>query len=242
LKDSVPADWTVSVLANRGLYARWLFTTRQQLGWHPFLRINRQGQSRPQTATTLRPLTQVVGQGGQQWASPVVYFATPAHQLSGTLLARWDAGYRDPWLVLTDLPPSAADVAWYGLRAWSDCGGKDSTRGGWHWEQTKMLDPARAERLWLTLAVATLWTVRVGSQAEAARPTPQLSRLPERHIARRRALRQRSCFRRGCVVILAAVCTQKALPSGCIVPEPWPTSLDFPVEDSLTSAQLSIAA
>ena len=28
-------------------------------------------------------------------------------------------------------------------------------RGGWHWEQTKMLAPARAERLWLAWAVAT---------------------------------------------------------------------------------------
>jgi hypothetical protein len=247
LQDSVPSDWTVIVLADRGLYARWLFTTIQQLGWHPFLRINRQGQYRPQTATTLRPLMQVVSQVGQRWAGPVVCFATPARQLSCTLLARWDAGYRDPWLVLTDLPPSAADVAWYGLRAWIECGFKDSKRGGWHWEQTKMLDPARAERLWLALAVATLWTVSVGSQAEAARPLPQLSRLPERHIARRRALcrrpvRQLSCFRRGRLVILAAVCTQQALPSGCIIPEPWPTRLDFHVAHSLTPAQLSIAA
>jgi hypothetical protein len=247
LKDSVPTDWTVIVLADRGLYARWLFTTIQQLGWHPFLRINRQGQYRPQTATALRPLSQMIGQVGQRWAGSVVCFATPARQLSCMLLARWDAGYRDPWLVLTALPPHAADVAWYGLRAWIECGFKDSKRGGWHWEQTKMLDPARAERLWLALAVATLWTVSVGCQAEAARPPPQLSRLPARHIARRRAnhqhpVRQLSCFRRGRLVILAAVCTQQALPGGCIVPEPWPHSLDLYVEGALMPAQLAIAA
>jgi hypothetical protein len=30
-------------------------------------------------------------------------------------LARWDSGYRAPWLIVTDLPKSEADVAWYGL-------------------------------------------------------------------------------------------------------------------------------
>jgi hypothetical protein len=247
LKDSVPPDWTVIVLADRGLYARWLFTTIQQLGWHPFLRINRQGQYRPQTATTVRPLTQVLSQVGQRWAGPVVCFATPARQLPCTLLARWDAGYRDPWLVLTDLPPHAADVAWYGMRAWIECGFKDSKRGGWHWEQTKMLNPARAERLWLALAVATLWTVSVGSQADAARPTPQLNHLPARHIARQRArqrcpIRQLSCFRRGRLVILAAICTQQPLPRACILPEPWPHSLPLQSAGVLTPAQLSLAA
>jgi hypothetical protein len=110
----VPTAWTVLVLADRGLYAQWLLTTMQGLGWHPCLRINRQGHSRLPTATTRRPLTQVVSRIGQRWAGQVVGFSTPARQRTCTLLARWDAGYRDPWLILTDLPPTAVDVAWYG--------------------------------------------------------------------------------------------------------------------------------
>jgi len=155
LQGRVPADWTVMVLAERGWYARWLFTTMQALGWHPFWRINRPGHSRLPTSATCRPLTQGVSRVGQRWAGQVIGFATPARQLPCTLLARWDAGYRAPGLVLTDLPPTAVDVAWYGVRAWIECGVKDSQRGGWHWEQTKMLAPARAERLWLAWAVAT---------------------------------------------------------------------------------------
>jgi hypothetical protein len=229
LQGSVPAGWTVIVLADRGLYARWLFTTIQALGWHPFLRINRQGHYRMPTAPTSRPLSQVVRRVGQRWAGQVVCFTTPARRLSCTLLARWDAGYRDPWLILTDLPPTAVDVAWYGLRAWIECGFKDSKRGGWHWEQTKMLAPARAERLWLALAVATLWTVSVGCQAEVEQPHPQVHQLPERHIARKRATGQRpprvlSCFRRGRLVILAALCLSQPLPVGALLPEPWPSS------------------
>ena len=229
LQGRVPAGWTVIVLADRGLYARWLFTTIQALGWHPFLRINRQGPYRLPASPSSRPLTQVVSRVGQRWAGQVVCFTTPARQLACTLLARWDAGYRDPWLILTDLPPTAVDVAWYGLRAWIECGFKDSKRGGWHWEQTKMLDPARAERLWLALAVATLWTISVGCQAEVEQPQPQWHQLPEHHIARQRATgqcppRSLSCFRRGRLVILAALCLGQPLPMGAIRPELWPSS------------------
>ena len=80
----------------------------------------------------------MVSRVGQRWAGQVVCFTTPARQLTCTLLARWETGYRDPWVILTDLPPTAVDVAGYGLRAWLECGFKDSKRGGWHWEQTKM--------------------------------------------------------------------------------------------------------
>jgi Transposase DDE domain len=247
LRGSVPADWTVIVLADRGLYAHWVCTTIQALGWHPFLRINRQGHYRPQASATFRPLTQVVSRLGQRWAGPVVCFTTPARQLTCTLLARWDAGYREPWLVLTDLPAISTDVAWYGLRAWIECGFKDSKRGGWHWEQTKMTNPARAERLWLALAVATLWTVSVGCQAEVTQPRPDVTRLPERHIARRRASRQApvrslSCFRRGRLVIVAALCTDQALPRGQVVSEPWPQSGTAQDEPSIGQPQLPNAA
>jgi hypothetical protein len=33
------------------------------------------------------------------------------------LLARWEEGDKDPWLILTDLAPEASDAGWDGLRA-----------------------------------------------------------------------------------------------------------------------------
>ncbi len=36
----------------------------------------------------------------------------------------------------------------------------------WQWQRTRMTHPARAARLWLAVAVATLWLVRVGGVAE----------------------------------------------------------------------------
>jgi len=37
----VPADWTVLVMADRGLYAAWLYRAIQANGWHPFLRVKK---------------------------------------------------------------------------------------------------------------------------------------------------------------------------------------------------------
>ncbi len=247
LAGTVPSDWTVTVAADRGLYAKWLFAAITQLGWHPFLRINRQGQYRPAGAATFRPLSQVVRRVGQQWAGPVTCFATKERQLSCTLLARWDAGYRDPWLIVTDLPAAQADVAWYGMRAWIECGFKDAKRGGWHWEHTKMRDPRRAERLWLAMALATLWVVSVGCQAEDARLTPVLSAVPASSSAPppargRRAPRAVSCFRRGQLLLVAALVNQQPVPCGHLLPEPWPKSLDTHIERPSTYRPLQKAA
>src|SRR5262245_23375863 len=220
LHGSVSSDWIVIVTAERGLYAKWLFQTIQKLGWHPYLRINRQGQYCPLGSTTFRPLSQVVSHLGQRWAGQVTCFATKQRQLPCTLLARWDRGYTDPWLIVTDLAPTQADVAWYALRAWIECGFKDAKRGGWHWEQTKMKDPRRAERLWLAMAVATLWVVSVGCQAEVCQAVVVLDELPAQHIARRCAGsgrvsgRMLSCFRRGRLLLVAALVNGQLLPLG----------------------------
>lgn len=248
LRDSVPADWMVIVAADRGLYAKWLFQIIQKMGWHPYLRINRQGQYCPVGSTSFRPLSQVVTRIGQHWAGAVICFVTKPRQLPCTLLARWDRGYTDPWLILTDLPPQQADVAWYGLRSWIECGFKDAKRGGWHWEQTKMRDPRRAERLWLAMAVATLWVVSVGCQAEETQPVPLLNDLPLSHIARQRARTGRaqarvlSCFRRGRLLLVAALMNGQSLPVGQIVPEPWPKSVDTHIERPLAYRPLQKAA
>src|SRR5918911_5622997 len=57
-------------------------------------------------------------------------------------------------------------------------GFKDIKRGGRQWHQTKMTDPARATRLWLAIAVGTLWAVSVGGEVDATLPASSLQELP----------------------------------------------------------------
>lgn len=229
LAPAIPTDWTVLVLADRGLYAKWLYKAIVKKTWHPFLRINLQGQVRPYGAQRFRPLASIVSPQQPNWSGAVVCFRTPKARLEATLLARFDPVYTDPWLVLTDLPPQVADVAWYGMRSWIESGFKDLKRGGWHWHQTRMTDPHRAARLWLVMAVATLWVLSVGGYAEAELPSSSLPYLPPVFPYRcrpRRASQPRlvSCFARGILMILVALIRGEAFPFAEFRPEPWPRS------------------
>ncbi|MDD5275344.1 MAG: hypothetical protein PHR16_04605 [Methylovulum sp.] len=51
----LPDDWTVILLADRDLYAKWLFEAIVQLKWHPFLRVNVQGSFRPKDCFHWQP-------------------------------------------------------------------------------------------------------------------------------------------------------------------------------------------
>jgi hypothetical protein len=235
LQASVPADWTVLVLADRGLYARWLYESIVHLGWHPFLRVNAGGTYRPAAGGGLRPLRSAVREVGERWCGEVVCFQEPKRRLTCTLVACWEPEHQERWLVLTDLLPEQAQVAWYSLRAWVEQGFKDYKRGGWQWHQTKMTDPERANRLWLAMAVATLWVVSVGGEADATLNASSLENLPAAHVARRRARQQGharvvSCFRRGSLLIEATLLRGRALPLGRFLPEPWPDKQQVPTQ------------
>ncbi len=227
LQGSLPPDWTVLVLADRGLYAPWLYQQIVQLGWHPYLRINANGKFRWPAATDWRLLAELVPCVGTHWCGQVICFKE--RSLNCTLLTCWQAGYTDPWLVITDLAPEQAHVCWYSLRSWIECGFKDTKRGGWQWQQTRITNPERASRLWLAIAVATLWVVSVGGEADATMPASSLEALPETHIARRRTTRRSrprllSCFRRGILLILASLIAGTPRLCGRFYPEPWPVS------------------
>jgi hypothetical protein len=227
LRASVPSAWTVIVLADRGLYAKWLYQAIVQLGWHPFLRINAGGKYRRDGESVWHPLSNVAAHAGDAWCGRVMCFKSNA--LTCTLLARHDDHHTEAWLIVTDLAPEQADVCWYALRAWIESGFKDTKRGGWQWHHTQITDPARAARHWLAIAVATLWVVSVGGEADATLPVSTLADLPETHIARRRAThrsrpRLLSCFRRGWLVLIGKLIAGQDVPMGRFYPEPWPTS------------------
>jgi hypothetical protein len=243
VRRALPRSWTVLVLADRGLYARWLFRRITRLGWHPFLRINTGGTFRPQGQVRGVPLKTLVPEPGTTWQGTGIAFKGRHRQLHCTLLACWEAGYKDPWLLLTDLPPEASTACWYGLRAWIEQGFKSTKRAGWPWQRTRMTTPERAARLWLAVAVATLWLLSVGGEAEETIPAstvPAVTALVPGQPRTRRATRLRlvSVFRRGWILILVALRDQAPLPQGRFVPEPWPA---VPVPEKATPSLPGLA-
>jgi hypothetical protein len=227
VRRAIPRAWTVMVLAARGLYARWLLRRLTRLGWHPFLRINTGGTFRPTGQVRGVPWQTLVPEPGTTWQGTGIAFRGRHRQRHCTLLACWEAGDKDPWLLLTDLPPEASTACWYGLRAWIEQGCKLTKRAGWQWQRTRMTEPERAARLWLAVAGAPLWLLSVGGEADETIPTSTVldvtARVPQPSRTRRATrLRLVSVFRRGWTLILVALLDHAPLPMGRFVPDPWP--------------------
>jgi hypothetical protein len=169
LADHVAGAGQVLVLTDRGMYSPSLFRClRDELHWHPLLRIRGQGRYRLVGSRNWLDLNDLRPTIGEPQAFRAEIFKNDAGRLEGTLLAFRGAGYAEPWLLVTDLPPEAAQARWYGLRAWIEQGYKRLKGEGWKLPRTRITDCRRLERLWLAVAVATLWVLKVGGAAEVA--------------------------------------------------------------------------
>ena len=124
---------------------------------------------------SFRPLPTFTPQPGSCWSGVGTAFKCPRCHLRCTLLAIWQQGTAEPWFILTDLPAQMSDAAWYGLRMWIEHGFKTTKRGGWQWQYTRMVDPERAEHLWLAITTATLWLLSVGGEGDPSLPHQSLS-------------------------------------------------------------------
>jgi hypothetical protein len=225
LQPAIPDDWTVLVLADRGLYGPWLFRRIVRLGWHPFLRINKGAKFRPAGLARWYWLSDLLGQVGTRWRGHGTAFKSPGSRLDCTLVAWWGEGHTEPWFILTDLSPDGCDASWYALRAWCEQCFKCTKRGGWQWQQTRMTDPNRAARLWLALAVATLWMVSIGSDLELDPLSDLLDLRPilDDIVAGHTRRRHTRLFRLGWLHLLVELISGRPLPlPQRLVPEPWP--------------------
>jgi hypothetical protein len=117
LHPAVPGTLLVLVLADRGLWSPRLWQHIQQRGWHPVLRVQDPSTFQPPGAARQRART-LVASPGHAWVGRGVAFRASARRQPVTLLVVWGSDQAEPRGVLTDLPPAAVGVCWYGLRGW----------------------------------------------------------------------------------------------------------------------------
>lgn len=220
VRAALGAGWQVVVLTDRGLESPALFRAIAAGGMHPLMRIKGGAKFRPGGWAKFYPVGWFTARDGDRFAAAGVAYA--GTQLPCTLLACRVAGCADPWVLLTDLPAAAADPCWYALRSWIEQGFKVLKSGGWDWQKTRMTDPDRASRMWVVLAVATVWLVEVGGLAECE-PRPET--VPRfRATGGRRVYR---VFRIGLGLILAGLLDGEVR-RGQLVPESWPEPVPIP--------------
>jgi hypothetical protein len=166
LAPALPAAMTVVVCTDRGLWSPRLWRAIRDCGWHPIMRIRTDCTVAP-TGGPRRLARLLVPGPGHAWVGTGIAFK-PEKRQAGTLIVVWQEGQIAPWVLLTDLAPAAVGVVWYGLRVWVELGFRALKSMGWQWQQTQRRDPDRVARHWLVLAIATLWTVAVGTRVEDA--------------------------------------------------------------------------
>jgi hypothetical protein len=163
----VPAELTVLVLTDRGLWSPVLWGQIRDLGWHPVMRVRPEATFAP-LGQRRRPARTLIPGPGHAWVGAGTAYKHRDVRKPGTLVVLWEVGQKEPWLVLTDLAPEAIGLAWYGLRVWIEQGFRALKSMGWHWERIRRTDPGRVARHWLVLAVASLLTAAYGSRVEDA--------------------------------------------------------------------------
>lgn len=217
--------WRVIVLTDRGLESPRLFREITANGWHPVMRVKAAGSFRPQGWRRFRPLGTFASTEGDRFSAAGLAYA--GEQLPCTLMACRRPGCADPWLLLTDLPPGAADPCWYAYRSWVEQGFKVLKSGGWDWEKSRIRKPDRAARQWVVLAVATLWLVEMGGLAEGEPRAETVPPLPGRPAPPSGRPREHRLFRVGLGLIIAALMSGVA-PVGRLIQEAWPVPQPVP--------------
>ncbi|MGL5076642.1 MAG: transposase [Waterburya sp.] len=224
----VPQDYLVIVSADRGLYASWLYEEIVALGWHPFLRINHQGQYCLEGSSSWQPLATVVTPNQQNWSGQVTCFKS--NPINCTLLAQWDAAYADPWLILTDLNPEEADVRWYGFRSWIECSYRDVKSDGFGWHKTRLRQPDRAERHWLAISVAMLWMLTLGGEQEFDHEQSLISDRSSTSLTI--STPSLSCFINGLLTVIAQLLNGQSISFGRLFPLPLNHFIDLHFSNS----------
>jgi hypothetical protein len=242
LAQFVPPGWQVLVLTDRGMYSPSLFRCLVDLHWHPFLRIRAQGFYRPDGRHNWRKLKNLQLSNGEALAFKAELFKNEAGRLNCTLACYQGEGHEEPWLIVTDLAPEVARAVWYGLRGWIEQGFKRVKGEGWNLPRTRINSCARLERLWFAVAVATLWVLEVGGDAEVeeeeknkekkvGEDTPALPDLEEQEKEAKPSVKEKpakakggrtwSVFSRGWLLVRDALAVGVLL-LGSLHPEPWP--------------------
>jgi hypothetical protein len=220
---AVPRQMPVLVLIDRGLWSPVLWRRIRRLGWHPLVRIRASTAFTAQGGTRQKVRNLVPGPG-YAWVGAGRAGREKGRRHPSTLVVVWDPSGAEPWVVLTDLPPQQVGLGWYGLRMWIELGFRALKGVGWRWEHTRRLDPTRAARHWLVLAVAMLWVLATGTRvedAERAKVAPGRLRRPSEPPAVL-AKRSTSVWSLGCLWAQRQAIQGRFWSRLWLWPEPWP--------------------
>jgi hypothetical protein len=141
------------------------------MGWQYLFRVT--CQTKVVTKAAEFTIAQQI-QPGEIWAQSGSVFKKrgriPAHAR-----ALWAVGYHEPWALVTNDARLTGHE--YARCNWQEQSFGDLKSGGWRWGDSRLRQPQHVTNLLILLALASSWTIALGSQAVAAgRAQPLLRR------------------------------------------------------------------
>ena len=127
-------------------------------------------------------------------------------------------------MIVPDLEPELGNVLWYRFRSWIESSYRDVKSDGWQWHKTRLREPARAERIWLAMAVATLWTVTMVSEQpeESSSRLDDMAIFPQQEPQKselKKTIRNISVFLQGLINIIADLLCGKGISLNSLCPQ-----------------------
>lgn len=183
---ALPEGARVTLLADRGLSWPAVLDFCERHRWHYVLRIQGQTRVRLPDDRTLRA-DALAPRAGTSWCGAAQVFKKAGWRACN-VVARWRAGCKEPWLLITDLPANGYRCRQYRKRMRIEECFRDEKSHGFQWQQSRIRKPEHASRLLLVMALAMALAIRLGLL---------LIKTGQRHRLERRNRRTYSVFQLG---------------------------------------------
>lgn len=135
----------------------------EQWGWYYVLRQKTNNQVQLSEQAPWRDFGSLVQRPGQSvWCAEVQLTLKYAHPTN--LLAHWQVGEAEPWLLATNLPTARLTLQVYARRMWVEEMFGDLKGHGFNLAKTHLQHVARLSRLTLAVVLLYVWLVSIGTR------------------------------------------------------------------------------
>lgn len=163
------------LLADRGLASPALIKLVRQRGWDYLVRVQRDTTLRTEPRGPRVHLGELVHRPG---AANVILdgWVFSKRSLWAHTAAVWRVGYKEPWLLVSNLDLGIGLANLYAKRMHIETLFRDAKSGGFEWELSRVLQPDRAQRLLLAIMLAVWCGVLLGEASMRAGEIPAYGR------------------------------------------------------------------
>lgn len=157
---ALPAGARPTLMADRGLCWPGIVDFCVEHGWHYLLRA--QGQTRVRFDDEgASSLAELAARPGDRWCGRAEVFKKAGWRRVN-VVAWFSPRRSERWLLITDLPADLRRCKQYRKRMRQEQSFRDEKSHGFRWNDSRIRDPAHAQRLLLVMALAMAWLILLG--------------------------------------------------------------------------------